>query len=96
MKSKARPFPSAFVPRVFQKIQKAQREKRFLVIRHLGDRLRCDHCGRMNATQAICLTLTSQDAVADFEQVGPVYLNGEVYMVGSTCLRELKAQWEII
>lgn len=89
------PYPKTkFTPALFKRILKAILEKRFRVIHHPTDgSVACDHCGKLNAQWAVCLTRTQTEAEANFAEVGPVYLNGEVHMVGTICLTKIRKVW---
>jgi hypothetical protein len=74
------------------KLQKAKSKGTLVFVRHFADSAVCDICGKKNPTWAVAICLSAEDAKADYAQVGPLYLNGDCWLVGAQCLKELKAK----
>ena len=77
------------------RMKKARKTGTLVIVKHFTDgQATCDICGKKNASWAVAICKTPKEASADFETVGSVYLNGEAYLVGSVCLKDLKKRLE--
>jgi hypothetical protein len=74
------------------RLKQANKMGSLITVKHLSDwKTACSMCGKPGASWIVAILLLEHKD-ADFEVEGPLYLNGENYLVGSQCIRELRSQ----